>query len=244
MTESKLLAEKAGQPWGQMSVMAALAGAFIAFGSVASLVARSNMAATGGVDLLAGVIFSVGLILVMIVGAQLFTGNVMLVLPAVNGELAVGRMLGAWSVVWLGNLIGSAAIALLFAAGGGLSGEVGAAAAAIGADKLAKSPFELFCSAILANMLVCVAVWMAMTAQSLAAKVLVIVGPVTIFVAAGLEHSIANMSLLPLAWLAAPTQAPALMAGAINLVTSTLGNIAGGALIALGIAFGNRTSTT
>ena len=239
------LAAKAQQPWMRMTVLAVLAGAFIAFGSVVALVAQSSMGeeAGGAVQLLSGFAFSVGLTMVMIVGAELFTGNTMMVLPAVTGELGTGRMIQAWSVAWLGNLVGSLAIALLFAASGGLEGGVGEAAASMVGTKLAKSPQAVFCSAILANMLVCLAVWMSMKAPTLPAKILAIVGPVTIFVAAGLEHSVANMSILPLGWLAAPIETAAWTSGLQNLVLSTLGNLLGGSLLALGIAFGHGALT-
>lgn len=233
------LAAKAQQPWARMVVLAILAGAFIAFGSIAALVAQANMGDGGAVRLLSGAAFSVGLMMVMIVGAELFTGNTMMMLPMVIGDLTLGQMLGAWALVWLGNLIGAVTIALLFVASGGFGDGVGEAAIALADGKLAKGPAEVFCSAILANLLVCLAVWMSMKARSLAAKALAIIGPVTIFVAAGLEHSIANMSILPLGWLAAPAQSPDLAAGLLNLVFSTAGNVVGGAVLAIGIAWGH-----
>ncbi len=233
------LATKAGQPFARMLVLAMLAGAFIAFGSLGSLVAQANMGEEGAVSLLSGAAFSTGLILVMIVGAELFTGNTMMVLPAATGALALPRMVAAWAVVWVGNLIGSVAIVLLFAGAGGLGDGVGAAAMSVAEGKLTKPPAAIFASGILANMLVCLAVWMAMTARTLPAKILAIVGPITVFVAAGLEHSVANMSLLPLGWLAAPTATPDIAAGAVNLACSTLGNIVGGSALALAIAYGH-----
>lgn len=222
-----------------MLALAVLAGIFIAFGSVASLVAQSNMPDTGAAQLLAGAAFSVGLMLVMVVGAELFTGNTLMVLPLAKAALAPGRMLGAWAVVWTGNLIGSLAVALLFQASGGLDGGVADAAVALADSKLEKTPQAVFASAILANVLVCLAVWMAMAAKSIVAKLLVILGPVTIFVAAGFEHSIANMSILPLGWLADCAAAPDLAAGLVNLACSTLGNIVGGSALGMAIAYGH-----
>ncbi len=233
------LAAKAQQPWARMGVLAILAGAFIAFGSVASLVTQANMGDGGAVRLLSGAAFSVGLMMVMVVGAELFTGNTMMLLPVVTGDLKLGQMFGAWAVVWLGNLIGAIAIAVLFAASGGFGDGVGEAAVELADGKLAKGPAEVFCSAILANLLVCLAVWMSMNARSLTAKALAIIGPVTIFVAAGLEHSIANMSILPMGWLAASAPSPDLAAGLLNLGFSTAGNVIGGAVLAIGIAWGH-----
>ena len=233
------LAAKAQQSVVRLFVLAILAGAFIAFGSVASLVAQVNMGDGGAVRVLSGGAFSIGLMMVMIVGAELFTGNTMMVLPTLTGDLGAGRMAGAWAVVWVGNLIGGIAIAALFHAAGGLSDGVGDAASALSEAKLSKSPIAIFCSGILANMLVCLAVWMAMGARTIPAKVLAIFGPVTIFVGAGLEHSIANMSILPLGWLAQVGDAPDLAGALTNLFFSTAGNIVGGAVVALGIAYGH-----
>jgi len=240
-TAPATLAVKGQQPWARMAVLAVLAGAFIAFGSVISLVAQSGMGdgPTGAVRLMSGLAFSVGLILVMIAGAELFTGNTMMVLPAVTGELAAGRMMRAWTVVWLCNLVGSLAVSLLFAASGGLEGGVGEAARSLVGQKLAKSPQTIFCSGILANVLVCLAVWMSMNAPTLPGKILAIVGPVMLFVAAGLEHSVANMSLIPLGWLSGMQGGVDWSSGLLNLVVSTAGNIVGGSLVALALAYGH-----
>lgn len=235
----KLLATKAQQPWARMFVLAILAGAFIAFGSIAALVTQANMGDGGAVRLLSGAAFSIGLMMVMIVGAQLFTGNTMMMLPVFIGDLTAGQLVSAWAIVWLGNLIGAVAIACLFAASGGLNDGVGEAAIALADGKLAKAPGTVFFSGILANMLVCLAVWMSMSALTIPAKILAVLGPVTIFVAAGLEHSIANMSILPLGWLALSATAPDLASGALNLAFSTLGNIVGGSALAIGIAYGH-----
>ncbi|AHE52174.1 MULTISPECIES: formate/nitrite transporter family protein [Sphingomonadaceae] len=236
---SSTLATKAQQAVSRLMILAIFAGAFIAMGSIAALVSQAAMADTGLVNIASGAAFSVGLIMVMIVGAELFTGNTMQVLPAITGDLGFGRLAKAWAVVWTGNLIGSGMIALLFAAAGGLTDGVGDAAIALVQSKLAKPAASVFSSAILANILVCLAVWMAMGAQTIPAKILAIVGPVTVFVAAGLEHSVANMSILPLGWLAEAGSAVAIAGGVANLAISTAGNIVGGAILALGLAYGH-----
>jgi len=230
------LADKAHRPWPRMAAQAVLAGAFIAVGSIAFLVVQAGAAEPGGpVRLLSGLAFSVGLLLVMVVGAELFTGNTMFALPAARGQLSPVRLAGAWTVAWLGNLAGSLAVSLLFAAAGGTSGPLGDGAIRVALDKLDKTPVELLASGVLANMLVCLAVWGAMSARTVPAKAAAIAGPVAIFVAAGLEHSIANMSLLPIGLLSGGEGT----AGAIaaNLVLSTIGNIGGGALLALLIGY-------
>lgn len=235
------LKDKAELPWGRMALLAALAGVFIGFGSIAFLIVQADAAPiTGSAQLLSGAAFSVGLVLVMVTGAELFTGNTMFALPAAVHRLTGRRLIGAWAVAWLGNLIGSVALAALFVAAGGLEGlegEVGEAAARVARDKLEKGPAAALASGVLANILVCLAVWMAMSARSIPAKVLAIIGPVTIFVAAGFEHSVANMSLIPIGMLAGAGGSAAAIAS--NLLFSTIGNIAGGTLVSLALGFGH-----
>jgi formate transporter len=223
-----------------------LAGAFIAFGSIAFLIVQASAAAPDGpVQLLSGVAFSVGLILTMVTGAELFTGNTLFVLAVWRGRLGIARMLGVWSLVWAGNLIGSIAVAGLFASAGGgdaVDGLVAQAAVEVATTKVDKSVGALIASGVLANMLVCLAVWGAMGARSIPSRALAIVGPVTVFVAAGFEHSIANQSLLPIGWLLQAVDGTAIdLAGiARNLALSTFGNIIGGALIALAFGYAHR----
>jgi formate/nitrite transporter len=231
-----ILAGKAAAPWPAMAIAAVMAGAFIAFGSIAFLVAHAAAEPSGPGQILAGLAFSVGLILVTMTGAELFTGDTMFVLPLVRGRVGAGRVAAAWIVVWLGNLVGSVLIAALFVAAGGGSGVdglVGSGAVEVAASKVAKDPDQLIASGMLANMLVCLAVWMAMTAHSLSAKIAAIVGPVTVFVAAGFEHSIANQSLLTIGWLLGEDGAITVAGIAHNLLFSTIGNIVGGAAVAL-----------
>jgi formate transporter len=165
----------------------------------------------------------------------------MFVLPALRGELTIGRTIAAWAVVWIGNLIGSMALAGLFVAAGGgegLGGKVAEAAVRVATAKADKGAVELLASGILANMLVCLAVWGAMAATSVPSKVLAIVGPVTLFVTAGFEHWIANQSLLPIGWLLQNGDSISGAGTAHNLALSTIGNIVGGAIVALSFGYG------
>ena len=208
---------------------------------VPSLAKRKSLL-SGPTQLLSGVAFSVGLILVMLTGTELFTGNTMMALPVATGSVTAARLAGAWLLVWTGNLVGSLAVAGLFVAAGGLEGldeTIGEAAAAAMDSKLDKSALATLASGVLANMLVCLAVWMAMFARTLSGKVAVIVGPVAVFVAAGFEHSVANMSLLPIGWAADPNSAVPWGAGLRNLAFSTAGNVIGGASISLMLAYGH-----
>ena len=241
-TAPDTLADKAEAPWRGMAVLAVAAGAQIGFGSIAFLVTQATAGTvTGPVQLLSGLAFSTGLMMVMVTGAELFTGNTMFALPATTGRLPPVRMAAAWALVWFGNLAGSLAVAGLFVAAGGaeaLDGAVADAAAQVTRAKLDKGPWATVASGMLANMLVCLAVWMAMGAKDLSGRLLAVAGPVTVFVAAGLEHSIANMSLIPIG----------LMAGAEgtwtdvarNLTLGTVGNIAGGAAVAFAFGYGHR----
>lgn len=234
---------KTRPPIGAMMLLGVAAGAQIGFGAIGYLVAQAGMAPGGATQLLSGVAFSVGLMLVMVTGTQLFTGNTMLVLPAAQDRLGVGETLRGWTVVWIANLIGSLVIAALFVASGApqaIDGAVGAAALKTADTKLCKDWIELLASGVLANMLVCLAVWMATGAKTVAGKIASVIGPVALFVAAGFEHSVANMTLLPIAWGLDPAAVPM---GALlgNLLLATAGNIVGGSLVAITLAAGHRT---
>ena len=233
---------KTSPPVGAMILLGIAAGAQIGFGAIGYLVAQAGMTAGGATQLLSGIAFSVGLMLVMVTGTQLFTGNTMLVLPAAQDRLGIGETLRDWSVVWVANLIGSLVVAALFVASGAtgaIDGAVGQAALKTADTKLAKDWIELLASGVLANMLVCLAVWMATGAKTVAGKIAAVIGPVTLFVAAGFEHSVANMTLLPIAWGLDPAAVPvAAMLG--NVLLATAGNIVGGSLVAITLAAGHR----
>lgn len=229
------LGNKGKQAWSRMGILAVVAGVLIGFGGIAFLVVQAGTV-TGPVQLLSGFAFSVGLLMVMVTGAELFTGNTMFALPTATGRLGAGRLMASWALVWLGNLVGSLLAAWLFRAAGGLEGldgSIGDAAVRVAENKLAKGTGAIVASGILANMLVCLAVWMAMGARSLSAKAVALAGPVTVFVAAGFEHSVANMSLIPIGLMAG---AEGDVAGALrNLTLSTVGNIVGGVAVALAL---------
>lgn len=216
--------------------LAILAGAFIAFGAMFFTVAvTGSEMGYGPTRLLGGVAFSLGLILVIVGGAELFTGNSLIVMAWASGDIAAGALLRNWGIVYAGNLIGAVATAVLVHLSGTLSaggGAVGETAMAIAMAKLALAPGQAFVRAILCNVLVCLAVWMCFAAHSVAGRVLVILFPVTAFVALGFEHSVANMYFLPVAML----HAGAFDLGGmlVNLAVVTAGNVlGGGGLVAL-----------
>lgn len=230
------LADKSAQPWWRMTVLAVAAGVAIGFGGVAFLIVQAGPDVTGAVQILSGLVFSVGLLMVVVTGAELFTGNTMFALPLATGRLGMGRLAADWALVWIGNLIGSLLVVLLFRAAGGLDGldgAVGDAAIRVADGKLTKGAGAIVASGVLANMLVCLAVWMAMGATSLSAKAVALAAPVTVFVAAGFEHSVANMALIPIGLFAGA--AGDVAAFARNLGLSTIGNIIGGVAVALSL---------
>ncbi|MEZ5099782.1 MAG: formate/nitrite transporter family protein [Thermoleophilia bacterium] len=227
-------------------VLAALAGAFIALGA-----AFSNAVTAGGVDLpygvarlLGGLAFSLGLILVVVAGAELFTGNALIVMAWASRRVTTARLLRNWSLVFVGNAAGAIATAGLVYAGGVHrfgGGSVGAQAIATAVHKTGLSFGQAIALGVLCNGLVCLAVWLTYSAHSTTDKVFAIVFPITAFVAAGFEHSIANLYFLPYALfvehdaaVAAATHVPA-GAGPTwgsflvdNLLPVTIGNVLGG----------------
>ena len=231
-------------------VLAVLAGAFIGFGAMFSTIvaaAAEGSLPFGVTRLLSGLVFSLGLILVVVGGAELFTGNNLMVMAWAGGRVRTGELLRAWSLVYLGNFVGAAATAMLvFVAEDYLhgNGAIGAAALAVGQGKASLPFLPALVHGILGNVLVCLAVWLCYGARTTTDKILAIVPPVSAFVAAGFEHSVANMYLLPFGllvkygappafWVAAgltPEAFPALTPGSLitNLVPVTLGNVIGG----------------
>lgn len=245
-------AQKAGLDLPVLAVLALLAGVYIAFGGLFFLLAQagSDGMPYGAAQVLGGVVFSLGLILVLVGGAELFTGNTLMVVAWAEGRAGFAPVLHALGIAYVLNFLGSVAIALLaFWAGVHMAGEgaVGAAALRTAERKSDLGFGEALASGILANMLVCLAVWLAFGARSAADKVLVIVPPIAAFVALGLEHSVANMSLIPFGWLVRdaaapefwvaagldPASYPALGLGGLvgNLVPVTIGNVIGGVLV-------------
>jgi formate transporter len=233
-------------------VLAVLAGAFIAVGGVfaTTALAGAGPAPSGGVRVMAGLAFSVGLILVMVGGAELFTGNNLIVMAWAGGRVRTAALLRNWLLVFVGNFLGAVATAGLVYLGGthrGGGGDFGAAALALAHAKLQLGPGQAVALGMLCNMLVCLAVWLTLSARTTSDRVLAIVPPVSAFVAAGFEHSVANMYFVPLGLLIEtfdPTFAvsvnavgvggPALSFGAFvgrNLLPVTIGNVFGGAVL-------------
>ncbi len=223
-------------PFLPMFALAVLAGAFIALGAMFYLVTMTDTGlGLGPSRLLGGIVFSLGLVLVLVGGAELFTGNSLIVMGWANGRIGSGELLRNWGIVYVGNLVGAVGMAVMaWLSGFQHLGGDGVQATAIGlaAGKVALPFFEAFVRGVLCNVLVCLAVWLCFAAQSVGSKILAIVFPISAFVALGLEHSIANMFFIPLALLleGGAGISPGLdMAGFVgNLVPVSLGNIIGG----------------
>lgn len=200
-------AAKTRLPLLNLLVLAILAGAFIALGALFSTIAiaaTDNHLPFGVARVLAGLTFSLGLVLVIVGGAELFTGNNLMVMAWAGGKITLRTMLRAWGIVYLGNFIGAAATAVMvFLAGvhGNGDAAVGAAALTMADAKAQLAFFPALMRGVLGNVLVCLAVWLCYSARTTTDKILCIVPPVTAFVAAGFEHSIANMFILPYALL-------------------------------------------
>jgi formate/nitrite transporter len=218
-------------------LLAVLAGAYIAFGALSyTIVATDSTLGWGPTRFLGGAAFSLGLVLVIVAGAELFTGNVLMVIGWASGRIRALDIIRNWSLVYLGNLIGALATAALVVLSGVLElrdGAVARTAAEIAVGKLQLTAPEALFRGVLCNVLVCLGVWLSFAARSLTDKVLAVLLPISAFVVAGFEHSVANMYVIPVAMAAGlvETDIPGLVR---NLLFVTVGNVVGGgALVAL-----------
>lgn len=217
----------------QMAVLGILSGIYIGFGAHAFLLATSGQGS--GLEIVVGkligaMLFPIGLMLVILCGAELFTGNNLLTLALFRKRLSLPALLRSWGVVFLANLAGSVLLALVLAKSGLYSGGAAERAVALALAKT-RAPFAaLILRGILCNMLVVLACWMQAGAKDLAGKILGIWFPIMLFVFAGFEHSVANMTYIPLGmFLGADITVSSFLFG--NLLPVTLGNLLGGALL-------------
>ncbi len=257
---------KATMPFWNSFVLSVLAGAFIALGAIfATTVSAGSIPikdATGAVTfstglpyglvrLLAGLVFSLGLILVVVGGAELFTGNNLIMMAFMNKKVSFGKLMRNWAIVFTGNFVGSIATAIImfyskqYTFGGGA---IGLAALNTAESKASLGFVQAITLGIMCNALVCLAVWLCFSARSTTDKILSIIPPIAAFVASGFEHSIANMYFIPIG-LFIKTGGDAKFFESIgktsenfpnltwanffvkNLLPVTIGNIIGGALM-------------
>jgi formate/nitrite transporter len=234
---------KARLPLLTLTMLGVLAGAFIGLGALYFVIVASDATLGFAATRIAGgVCFSLGLLLVVVAGAELFTGNNLLAMGWADGCVSTGEVLRNWAVVSVANFAGAAGLAVLVYLSGHWEmngGAVGATYLEIAAAKAALTPTRAFFLGVLCNILVCMAVWMALAGRSVVDRFIAIVFPISAFVAAGFEHSIANMYFFPLAlllkWhgLALPPGGDAItMSGMFsNLVPVIAGNIVGGSVL-------------
>jgi len=258
--------KKANMPAGRLLLLAILAGAFIALGAIfattvsvsgvtvkdaAGAVISTSSVAYGLTRLVMGLAFSLGLILVIIGGAELFTGNNLIVMAFMSRKIALRQLLRNWAIVYAGNFLGSILTAgIMFLTGQYLQGNgaVGLNALNIATAKTGIDFLPALCSGIMCNALVCLAVWLTYSARTTTDKILAIIPPITAFVAAGFEHSVANMYFIPIGLFIKNWGTPAFFdtigktAGDFsnltwgnffiaNLLPVTIGNIIGGAVM-------------
>ena len=225
--------KKAGLPVLKMLVLGMLAGVYIGFGADVFVLATS----AGGdpfqsmvAKLIGAALFPVGLMMVILCGAELFTGNNLLALALMDRKITAGKMLKNWAVVYIGNLIGSVLLAFLLAKSGLFADAVGERAMAVAAAKTSMPFMPALIRGVLCNILVVLACWMQAGAKDLAGKILAIWFPIMMFVFAGFEHSVANMTYIPLGiFLGADVTWGAFFLA--NLLPVTVGNIIGGACV-------------
>ena len=223
------------------ATLGVLAGGFIGLGALYFTLVTSDSSLTFAASrLLGGLTFSLGLILVVVAGAELFTGNNFLVMAWASRRITTRELLKHWLVVYLANFIGALGLVLLVFLSDHwqmANGAVGANAVKIASAKTALSFSEAFFKGILCNILVCLAVWLSIAARSVVDKIFAIIFPISAFVAAGFEHSVANMYFIPLGILlknrnlGSSSETLSWLGLWSNLVPVTLGNIVGGSVM-------------
>lgn len=222
---------KANLKTSAMIYLGILAGMYIGFGGLANTIISQTL---GNIDpglakFAGAAVFPVGLILVVVAGAELFTGNNLMTLAVMNKKITLSQMFRNWGVVWVANLVGSVFLALIVFYGGVLGGDAGIKAIAIAESKVSLDIMALIFRGIMCNILVVLAVWIAASAQDVISKLFACWFPIMLFVLCGFEHSVANMFFIPMGMLLG---AKVTMAALIkNLVFVTIGNILGGAII-------------
>ncbi len=206
-----------------------LAGAYIAFGAQLATKMFVLFKDPGMAKLVGSGVFSVGLMLVVIGGAELFTGNNLMFMSVLAGKAKLSDMLTKWTIVYIANFIGSILVAWMMLKSGLVGGAVANKAVAIASAKIHLAFGPAFIRAILCNWLVCLAVWLAIASHDIVGKIFGIFFPILAFVASGFEHSIANMYFIPMGIMLDPSKVT--WGGFFhNIVPVTLGNIVGGSI--------------
>jgi formate/nitrite transporter len=237
----KVGVKKATLPFLPSFMLSIMAGGSIGLGALYyTIVASDSDLSFATIRVVGGVVFSLGLALVLVAGAELFTGNNLIVMAWASGKISTKQVLRNWAIVYCGNFVGSIGLVILVLFSHHLDmngGRIGLTILNTAVAKISPDVVTLFFKGILCNLLVCLGVWLAYAGRSVTDKIVGLILPVSAFVAAGFEHCIANMYFLPMAWLLTETgKTPAgfdtsvITIGGIihNLVPVTLGNIVGG----------------
>ncbi len=242
---------KASSPAWRLLLLAFFAGVLIGMGAVASSTVANGIPDAGVAKLVTGAVFPIGLMMVVLLGTELFTGNALMVTAAIAGEIKWSHLLRNWGIVYVGNFLGAALVAFLMAFFGQFElgqGALGAYTIKIAAAKCALPIPNSFVLAIFCNLLVCVAIYLGNTAHDTSGKILGTFFPIFGFVIAGFEHCVANMYYIPAGIFAAMNTGYAELAMSAgvnvsllesiwpfltNLIPVTLGNIVGGVFVGL-----------
>ncbi|MGZ5071658.1 MAG: formate/nitrite transporter family protein [Usitatibacter sp.] len=234
---SELGVAKTRTPLLSLVMLGMLAGAFIGLGALFNMLVLSDASmGFAARRVLGGVLFSLGLFLVLVAGAELFTGNNLLAMAWADRKVTTRDVLFNWAVVCAANFVGAVALAgLVFMSGHPAmnDGAVGETYVRVAAAKTSLSTLHAFFSGVMCNVLVCTAVWVALAGRSVTDKLLAIVLPISAFVAAGFEHSIANMYVIPLAMMLQADAGRAVDFAGLgrNLVPVIAGNLVGGSVL-------------
>jgi formate transporter len=236
--------KKANMPFVPSFMLAVVAGGSIGLGALYyTIVASDPDLSFATVRVVGGLAFSLGLAIVLVGGAELFTGNNLIVMAWASGKISTRDVLRNWVIVYCGNLVGSIGLVILvlFSHHTDMNnGRIGLSILNTAVGKIGPDVVTLFFKGVLCNLLVCLGVWLAYAGRSVTDKIVGLILPISAFVAAGFEHCIANMYFLPLAWLLTITDklppgfdASLITIGGIvhNLIPVTLGNIVGGAAL-------------
>lgn len=230
---------KVKAPFLTILLLSVLAGAYISMGALFYTVLISGQEEISGLVRFAGGLgFCLGLILVVVGGAELFTGNNLMAMAWATGSISTFDVVRHWTLVYVGNVAGCLGTVLLAAAADTdalLGGQVGETAIAIAETKTALPAFIALIRGILCNALVCLAVWLAMGGRTVTDKILAILLPISAFVAMGFEHSVANWFFLPYAMALAPSGIISGQSAWLNLLWVTAGNLLGGTLLVAGV---------
>jgi formate transporter FocA len=246
----KIGVSKSELPFAKTLLLGFMAGAFIALGAVFATTVTtgaSGILSFGVTKLLGGLVFCLGLVLVVVAGAELFTGNNLIAMAWASGKVSTAKLLRNWGIVYLGNFIGSIFIAIImllskqYTFGGGVIGQT---ALGIANGKVHLGFVQAIALGIMCNFLVCLAVWLTFSARSTTDRILAVIFPITGFVAAGFEHSVANMYFLPIGLLIKHFDPAYVVSSGLdlanltwgnfflnNLLPVTIGNIFGGAIL-------------